>query len=197
MVILTGPTGSGKTTLLTLIGALRTLHAGEVEVLGRPLSGLGTADLVGVRRDLGFIFQLHNLFDSLTLFENVKLATDLKPYTATEARDRIETLLRRLGLGDRMGYRPPALSGGQRQRAAIARALVNRPKLVLADEPTAALDKEAGHIVVDMLQELAREEGSAIVLVTHDKRILDTADRIVNLLDGKLVETAAAASPAV
>jgi putative ABC transport system ATP-binding protein len=191
MVILTGPTGSGKTTLLTIIGALRTLHAGEVVVLGKPLSGLDKAGLVHVRRELGFIFQMHNLFDSLTVYENVKLATDLQRYSAAEEKQRIESLLTRLGLGQRLHFLPSQLSGGQRQRAAIARALVNRPKLILADEPTAALDKEAGHIVVSLLQELAKDNGSSIVLVTHDKRILETADRIMNLLDGKLVETVA------
>jgi putative ABC transport system ATP-binding protein len=186
VVILTGPTGSGKTTLLTLIGALRTVQQGEIDVLGRPLHGLTRRELVQARRRVGFIFQLHNLFDSLTVYENVKLATDLQDLSATDAHDRIVGLLTRLGLGNRLRYRPNELSGGQRQRTAIARALVNRPRLILADEPTAALDKEAGGIVVDLFKELARENDTGILLVTHDKRILETASRVLNLLDGRL-----------
>lgn len=188
MVILTGPTGCGKTTLLTIMGALRTIQEGEVTILGDKISKLSSQGLVKLRRRVGFIFQMHNLFDSLSVYENVKLATSLNSgLSKTEMHDRIIELLTRLGLGERVHYKPNELSGGQRQRAAIARAIVNRPKLILADEPTAALDKKAGSIVVELLTELAEENGSGILLVTHDKRILDTASRIMNLLDGRLV----------
>jgi putative ABC transport system ATP-binding protein len=184
---MSGPSGSGKTTLLTLIGALRSVQQGSVQVMGRQLGGLNKQELVEVRRQIGFIFQAHNLFESLTAFQNVQLAVNLHIASRHERRQRVTDTLTRLGLGHRLHYKPQALSGGQRQRVAIARALVNRPKLILADEPTAALDKDSGREVVTLLQHLAREEGCTVLLVTHDNRILDIADRIVNLVDGRLV----------
>jgi putative ABC transport system ATP-binding protein len=187
LTIMTGPSGSGKTTLLTLIGALRSLQEGVIEVLGRNLVGLTGAELVETRRNIGFIFQMHNLFDSLSAYENVKMAMQLGGCPARAMRERGTAILARLGLGHRIDYRPKALSGGQRQRVAIARALVNRPKLVLADEPTAALDKESSRIVVELLKELAVEERCTIIMVTHDHRILELADRIVNMVDGRIV----------
>jgi putative ABC transport system ATP-binding protein len=142
LVIITGPSGSGKTTLLTLIGALRSVQSGRIEVLGHDLSGLAGGSLVSKRRNIGFIFQMHNLFDSLSALENVQMAMQLGDWPAEQMRDRGTAILERLGMGHRIDHKPKALSGGQRQRVAVARALVNRPKLILADEPTAALDKE-------------------------------------------------------
>lgn len=187
IAVMTGPSGSGKTTLLTLIGALRSVQEGSLQVLGKELRGLRRRELVGMRRSIGFIFQSHNLFESLNAYQNVRMALDLYRYSKSETRERATQVLTLLGLGQRLSYKPNALSGGQRQRVAVARALVNRPKLILADEPTAALDQESSRDVVGLLQELARAEGSTIVLVTHDNRILDVADRIVSLVDGRIV----------
>jgi putative ABC transport system ATP-binding protein len=185
IVIMTGPSGSGKTTLLTLIGALRTVQEGDLAVAGRPLGGLSESDLVDVRRGIGFIFQAHNLFSSLSAYQNVCMALQLRNPKAM--RERAIEVLTALGLGHRIHYKPANLSGGQRQRVAIARALANRPRLILADEPTAALDAEAGRDVVGLLKRLAEEERSSILIVTHDNRILDVADRIVNMVDGRIV----------
>ena len=143
LVIMTGPSGSGKTTLLSLIGALRSVQEGTIRILDRDLTGLARQELVAVRRNLGFIFQAHNLFDSLSAYENVKMAMQLGDCPASAMREQGMAMLERLGIGHRADYKPRLLSGGQRQRVAVARALVNRPKLVLADEPTASLDKES------------------------------------------------------
>ncbi|MEM6716586.1 MAG: ATP-binding cassette domain-containing protein [Cyanobacteria bacterium P01_C01_bin.147] len=185
IVIMTGPSGSGKTTLLTLIGALRTAHEGSLQVLGQEIVGLGSRKLVGIRRNIGFIFQAHNLFESLTAAQNVEMAVELQGEFHTK-RSQAVGILEKLGLGDRVDYKPDALSGGQKQRVAIARALVNQPPLILADEPTAALDKKSGRDVVTLMQKLAKEENRTILIVTHDNRILDVADRIINLVDGRL-----------
>ncbi len=187
IVIMTGPSGSGKTTLLTLIGALRSVQQGSLKVLGSQLHGLSPAEQVKVRRNIGFIFQAHNLFDALSAYQNVRLATELHEYTPAQRHQAPIDVLTSLGLQERLHYKPANLSGGQRQRVAIGRALVNRPKLILADEPTAALDKETGRQVVGLLQRLAKEEGATIMIVTHDNRILDVADRIVNMVDGYIV----------
>ncbi len=187
IVIMTGPSGSGKTTLLTLIGALRTVQDGSLVVLGQQLSGLPKSRLVHVRREIGFIFQAHNLFQSLSATQNVRMALQLKPNLRSTEVSRAHELLETLGLGHRLGYKPQALSGGQKQRVAIARALATRPRLILADEPTAALDKQSSRDVVDLLQRYAREEGCTILMVTHDSRILDVADRIVNMVDGRVI----------
>jgi putative ABC transport system ATP-binding protein len=187
LVVMTGPSGSGKTTFLTLIGGLRSLQEGRIEVLGHDLSGLGAAELVRVRRDIGFIFQMHNLFESLTAYENVKMAVQLaRERSSGVMRERIVGMLERLGLGHRIDHKPHALSGGQRQRVAIARALANHPRLVLADEPTAALDKEATHTVVNLLKEMTVEHGTAVLMVTHDHRIIELADRLVHMVDGRI-----------
>lgn len=187
IVILTGPSGSGKTTALTLIGALRAAQEGSVRVLGQELNGANEKQLVSVRRQIGYIFQHHNLLDSLNCLQNVQMALDLveKP-SRSEARARCQKKLDQVGMGEHAGKLPSELSGGQRQRVAIARALVAEPRLILADEPTASLDKESGREAVSMIQELAREQGVPVVLVTHDNRILDVADRIVHLEDGRL-----------
>ena len=186
IVIMTGPSGSGKTTLLTLIGTLRTVQEGSVDILGRQLQGASQEELVAARRDIGFIFQAHNLFGSLTAMQNVRMAMELFDFSEKEIQERATKLLTRLGLGQRLHYKPGNLSGGQKQRVAIARALAHGPKVVLADEPTAALDEQSGREVVTLLKELADEEGVTILLVTHDNRILDVADRIVNMVDGRI-----------
>jgi putative ABC transport system ATP-binding protein len=186
IVIMTGPSGSGKTTLLTLISGLRTVQDGSVKILGRELKGLGPAGLIQLRRGIGFIFQAHNLFDSLTAYQNVRMAMELQDYTSAETDARIRDLLTHLGLGQRIFHKPHHLSGGQRQRVAIARALANRPRLVLADEPTAALDEKSGRDVVTLLQTMAEQQGTTSLIVTHDNRILDVADRIVNMVGGRI-----------
>ncbi|MGA2619976.1 MAG: ATP-binding cassette domain-containing protein [Thermoguttaceae bacterium] len=187
IVIMTGPSGSGKTTLLTLIGGLRTVQEGSLEVLGHQLRDANLAKLVSVRRELGFIFQAHNLFQSLTAFQNVRMAAELfASFTPQQAQQRITELLTILGLGHRIHYKPDSLSGGQKQRVAVARALVHRPPLILADEPTAALDEKSGRDVVTLFQKFTREEQCTIIMVTHDNRILDVADRIVSMVDGQI-----------
>lgn len=185
IVIMTGPSGSGKTTLLSLIGALRSAQEGSLKVLGRELVGLNNSQLVEVRRSIGFIFQAHNLFDSLTAAQNVAMAVELTE-NWREKRQRAVNMLSQVSLLNRVDYKPNALSGGQKQRVAIARALVNQPLLILADEPTAALDKKSSRQVVSLMQKLAKEQGCTILIVTHDNGILDVADRIVNLKDGYL-----------
>jgi putative ABC transport system ATP-binding protein len=187
LVVMTGPSGAGKTTLLTLIGALRSVQEGRIEVLGRDLSRLGGGELVGIRRDIGFIFQMHNLFDALSAFENVKMAAQLGDTPPAEMRRRGTGILERLGLGHRIDYKPRFLSGGERQRVAIGRALVNHPRLVLADEPTAALDKDSTVNVINLLKQTTVEHGSAVMMVTHDHRIIDCADRLVHMVDGRIM----------
>ncbi len=229
LVIMSGPSGSGKTTLLTLIGGLRELQTGEIDIWDglagtyRHLKGLNEDGLVKVRRMIGFIFQRHNLFDSLRAVQNVRMAQQLFDDRRGGDAD-IAALLDYLGLAQRMGYKPAGLSGGQRQRVAVARALVNRPKLILADEPTAALDANSGAAVITLLQHLARdrspeeldklvrkpgqhddeggrltpeqaamlprltgEKGATSLIVTHDARIMNRADRIVHMERGKIV----------
>ncbi|MDJ0849404.1 MAG: ATP-binding cassette domain-containing protein [Myxococcota bacterium] len=187
IVILTGPSGSGKTTALTLIGALRAAQEGSVRVLGEELRGAREADLVGVRRRVGYIFQHHNLLDSLTSVQNVQMSLDLVSQPSRrEARRLCLDMLEQVGMGEHGDKLPSELSGGQRQRVAIARALVSGPSLVLADEPTASLDRESGREAVAMIERLARDHAVPVVLVTHDNRILDVADRIVHLEDGRL-----------
>src|SRR5438477_8256749 len=186
IVIMTGPSGSGKTTLLTLIGTLRSVQEGSVQVLGRELASASPAEIVAARRDIGFIFQAHNLFSSLTAAQNVRMAMELFRFSEAEIQERSQGLLTRLGLGQRLDYKPDRLSGGQKQRVAIARGLAHGPKILLADEPTAALDEQSGREVVRLLRELANKQCMTIILVTHDNRILDIADRIVNMVDGRI-----------
>lgn len=185
-VIMTGPSGSGKTTLLGLIGALRRPQAGRVVVAGHDLSTLSGAELEAHRTRLGFIFQLHNLFPALTAYQSVQMASDLRPDLGGDPQRRITDLLEQLGLGERMDYKPERLSGGQRQRVAIARALVHHPSVVLADEPTAALDGANTEIVLDLFRERARLDGTTVVMVTQDACVFDAADRLVNLVDGRI-----------
>jgi putative ABC transport system ATP-binding protein len=193
IVILTGPSGSGKTTLLTLVGALRAVQQGSCRVLGQELAGAREADRVVLRRSIGFIFQNHNLLGFLTARQNVAMALELDGTTTERMRlERAENMLRAVGLAEHLEKWPGQLSGGQRQRVAVARALVGSPGLILADEPTAALDKASGQEVVRLLRDLARSRGTAILLVTHDPRILDVADRIVAMEDGRVVSDEAA-----
>lgn len=185
-VILTGPSGSGKTTLLSLTGTLRKPQTGRLIGLGKDLSLLDDKTLETYRRQVGFIFQLHNLFPALTAFESVKMAADLRPDLGPNSGERIRAMLRKLGLGERLHYKPEQLSGGQRQRVAIARALVHAPSLILADEPTAALDAENTEIVLDILRQMAREQRTTILMVTQDSRVFSQADRLVELVDGRI-----------
>ena len=187
IVIMTGPSGSGKTTLLTLIGCLRSVQEGSLKVMGNELAGANNDKLVQVRRHIGYIFQAHNLLDFLTARQNVQMSLELhKNIPKHKARAQAEEMLQAVKLGNRVNYNPSDLSGGQKQRVAIARALVSHPRLVLADEPTAALDSKTGRDVVDIMQRLAKEQGCTILLVTHDNRILDIADRTIHMEDGKL-----------
>ena len=187
IVLMTGPSGSGKTTFLTIIGGLRQAHHGSVMVLDRQLINSTEQIKVSVRQQIGYIFQQHNLLKSLTALQNVSMTLEMQ-HSMTE-QQRLEhsvEMLRAVGLGDRLNYRPDQLSAGQRQRVSIARALVGQPKIVLADEPTASLDKQSGHEAVSILKRLAKESKTTILLVTHDYRILDIADRVVELEDGKI-----------
>ena len=187
IVIMTGPSGSGKTTLLTLIGTLRSVQEGSIQIAGTELAGLSPMEQVTMRRRIGFIFQAHNLLDALTARQNVRMAIELTD-TPRRDYDRLaDAALGDVGLANRVTYKPRNLSIGQRQRVAIARALVNRPQVILADEPTAALDKESGANVVRLLRQRADEQGVAVMIVTHDNRILNAADRIVNMVDGHVV----------
>jgi putative ABC transport system ATP-binding protein len=188
VVLLTGPSGCGKTTLLTLIGGLRTVEHGELNVLGHDLHACATAELVQVRRSIGFIFQLHNLLEFLTARQNVRMALQLHPeLTAEMMEQRAGQILDLVGLGRWRDAFPAHLSGGQKQRVSIARALASRPRLVLADEPTSSLDSQTGREVVEILMRLAREEGCTILMVTHDARIADVADRVVEMEDGRII----------
>ena len=188
VVLLTGPSGCGKTTLLTLIGALRTVQDGQVTVLGQPLNGAGRGARQRLRRRIGMIFQGHNLLRCLTAEQNVQMGADLLINCSYLARrDLAREWLRAVGLGDHLGKLPHDLSGGQKQRVAIARALAAQPQLLLADEPTAALDSSTGREVVDLLKRLAREQACSVLMVTHDPRILDVADRLVRMEDGRLL----------
>lgn len=187
IVIMTGPSGSGKTTLLTIIGALRAADEGSVRIFGEELVGANEALFNQTRLNIGYIFQQHNLLKSLTAIQNVAMSLELREgYDEKRRMDEAGAMLNAVGLDDRLHYKPDKLSGGQRQRVSIARALVAKPKLVLADEPTASLDKVSGQEAVDILKKLAREQGAAILLVTHDYRILDLADRVVELEDGRI-----------
>ena len=187
VVLLTGPSGCGKTTLLTLIGALRQVQGGRVRVLGQELAGSSRAERQRLRRRIGMIFQGHNLLRCLSAEQNVQMGADLLPGTSYRARRAIaRDWLRAVGLDDHLHKLPGDLSGGQKQRVAIARALAARPRLLLADEPTAALDSRSGREVVELLKSLARNEGCAVLMVTHDPRILDVADRLVRMEDGRL-----------
>lgn len=186
-VILTGPSGAGKTTLMTLVGALRSLQEGEVRALGAELGGMDGEGQLQLRRKIGFIFQDHNLFDALSVFDTLWLATalDAKKPPRDEALKRAQSLLAELGLADYLHSKPGQLSTGQKQRVAIARALINAPPLILADEPTASLDKVSSDAVIALIKRRV-SEGAAALMVTHDARIFAAADRVVHMVDGKI-----------
>ena len=187
IVICTGPSGSGKTTLLTMLGGLRSCQEGSLKILGQELNGASKEQLADLRLNVGFIFQAHNLMMFLNARRNVRLSLELHDRFYDQNMDQLSTaMLEKVGLGDRVEYMPANLSGGQRQRVAIARALVSQPKILLGDEPTAALDKESGRTVVELMQQLAREQNTTIIMVTHDNKILDVADRIIIVEDGRL-----------
>jgi putative ABC transport system ATP-binding protein len=188
IVIMTGPSGSGKTTLLTLMGGLRSAQEGSLKILGEEMQGATKRKLMQVRQQIGYIFQAHNLLTFLSAKQNVRMSLELhNRYFKQNMDQAANEILNSVGLGDRVDYFVDSLSGGQKQRIAIARALVSRPRIVLADEPTAALDKKSGRDVVELMEKLAKEQGCTILLVTHDNRILDLANRIVYMEDGCLV----------
>lgn len=190
IVILTGPSGSGKTTLLTLMGGLRSARSGSLQILGQQIVGSNQQQLTSLRKQIGYIFQAHNLLTFLTAKENVRLSLELHDeYLESDLDAKAISILESVGLGHRADYYPENLSGGQKQRVAIARALVSCPKIVLADEPTAALDSKSGRDAVKIMQRLAQEQGCTILLVTHDNRILDIANRIIYMEDGQLVRS--------
>jgi putative ABC transport system ATP-binding protein len=192
---LMGPSGCGKTTLLTLVGALRSVMEGSVKVLGRELNGADESVLVETRRRCGFVFQNHNLHRSLTVLQNVKMGLEVKGEAGcTDAGDRCMEVIAAVGLSDHAAKFQDQISGGQKQRAAIARALVGKPDLLLADEPTAALDSKTGREVIELMQALAAARGMTVMMVTHDTRILDIADRIVEMEDGYILPGKAAES---
>ena len=189
LTILMSASGSGKTTLLTLVGCLRRVEIGSVKLFGDELHNADEDLLVRARRRLGFIFQAHNLHESLTATQNVRMGLEVHGRAALlNWQQSTRHLLTLLGLEDRLDYLPGKLSGGQNQRVAVARALIGNPDIVFADEPTAALDKDTGHQVVGMLKRLAEQRGTTILMVTHDNRILELADRIITMEDGRIVK---------
>ena len=190
VVLLTGPSGCGKTTLLTLIGALRQVEHGSLFVFGSQLRNSRRRTRQKLRRQIGMIFQGHNLLRCLSAEQNVQMGSDLiEGLTYRDRRDQAREWLRAVGLEDQMSKLPHDLSGGQKQRVAIARALAARPKLLLADEPTAALDSVTGREIVDLLRRLALDQSCSVLMVTHDPRILDVADRLLKMEDGRLLPT--------
>jgi len=188
LMLFVGPSGSGKTTLLSIVGCILRPSSGSLRVLGDEVTHLRERDLPAIRRErIGFVFQAFNLFPTLTAQQNVALALDLKGIGGRQARDRAALLLDQVGLGAKLEAYPADLSGGQKQRVAIARALAGDPPVILADEPTAALDTQSGRTVMNLLQQLAHERNRAIAIVTHDTRMLGYADRTVRMEDGRIV----------
>ncbi len=185
MMLMLGPSGSGKTTLLQVMGCLKPTTTGSVELFGRRIDGADAEALTRLRlAHFGFVFQHYNLFPTLRAWENIAVALDLKGWKPAAMRAEAVRLLDQLGLADRADAWPAELSGGQKQRVAIARAIAGRPEVILADEPTAALDGRTGMGVAAVLQELAHQSGAAVVVVSHDPRMLPYADRVVELEDG-------------
>ena len=186
-IVVTGPSGSGKTTLLNLIGTLDKPTSGRVLIDGRDLAGMKDGELTQLRRHkIGFIFQFHNLIPVLTAFENVQLPLQTAKVKAHEAKERAIALLSKVGLSERLNHLPDELSGGEQQRVAIARALANHPKLILADEPTGELDTTTGAETVRILYELAKQENTAVMTVTHDPVVAEKADELYEMRDGQL-----------
>jgi putative ABC transport system ATP-binding protein len=188
IVFLMGPSGCGKTTILTLVGALRSVQGGSVRVLGDELAGASPAQMIATRRRIGFVFQNHNLHRSLTALQNVRMGLEALGLPASRDDDRrCLDMLDIVGLRDHAHKHQDKLSGGQRQRVAIARALVGAPHLLLADEPTAALDKTTGFAAIGLMRSIAKERGMSVLMVTHDNRILSLADRIIEMDDGRIL----------
>jgi putative ABC transport system ATP-binding protein len=186
VVLIMGPSGSGKTTLLSMMGALLRPTAGTIHLDGSAFSELSEGHLPAIRlHKFGFVFQDFNLLSALTIRENVALVAQLAGVKRTPARERATAILTELGLGARLDFLPDKLSGGEKQRVAIARALINDPALILADEPTANLDSRIGHEIMRLLRRIAKEQGRSVVIVSHDQRIRDIADRILWLEDGQ------------
>lgn len=185
--LLMGPSGSGKTTLLSILAGLLTPTVGEVYLLGQEITAMSSSKLARFRQqNIGFIFQHFNLFPALTAAENVELVLNIKGIRGAKARYQAQTLLEHVGLGLVANQKPSDLSGGQKQRVAIARALAGHPRIIMADEPTAALDSHSGHRVIELLRQLAKEEGCTVLVVTHDPRIIDVADQVTYLEDGEI-----------
>jgi putative ABC transport system ATP-binding protein len=198
LLMLMGPSGSGKTTLLSIMGCILTATSGSVRIAGREVASLREKELPAIRLEhIGFVFQGFNLFPTLTAGENVELMLDLKGVSAAPAKKRAQELLDQVGLEAKYGSFPADLSGGQMQRVAIARALAGDPGIILADEPTAALDSHSGRNVMEMMSELAHKRGRAVVIVTHDSRVVDFADRLVRIEDGAIAVPDALESPRV
>ncbi|HUK57184.1 MAG TPA: ABC transporter ATP-binding protein [Nitrospiria bacterium] len=186
-VAIMGPSGSGKTTLLSMIGCILRPTRGEVIIEGRPVRW-EEDDLTRVRlRSIGFVFQSFNLFSALTALENVEVALNLREVRGSESKRRAREMMEAVGLGDRADFLPRDLSGGQKQRVSIARALVNRPPLILADEPTGNLDSKTGHAIIELLRDLVVKENRSVVVVTHDARMMDLVHRVYRLEDGVLI----------
>ena len=189
IVLIMGPSGSGKTTLLSMLGALLKPSEGQIQLNGDVISALKENHLPDIRlRQFGFIFQDFNLLSALTALENVAIVAELTGVKSSAARKKASSLLIGLGLGERLNFLPEKLSGGEKQRVAIARALVNDPALILADEPTANLDSKIGHEIMRLLRSIAKEQGRSVVIVSHDQRIKDIADRVLWLEDGEFKE---------
>ncbi len=188
LTLLMGPSGSGKTTLLSILGCILTQTSGDVTLAGQSTTGMSAEDLADLRRrNVGFIFQGYNLFPTLTAEENVRLALDVRGDRGSEAIVRAQRALQQVGLAHRMKSNPGNLSGGEKQRVAVARALASQPSLILADEPTAALDSENGQAVMALLAEIAKDTSHAVLAVTHDPRTIPYADRILRIEDGLIV----------
>ncbi len=188
LTLLMGPSGSGKTTLLSILGCIMQPTSGTLKIAGQLIAGLSAEELAKIRRDhIGFIFQSYNLFPTLNAIENVRIALDVRGITGYAATSRAEDVLRDVGLGHRLTNYPGNLSGGEQQRVAVARAIASSPSIVLADEPTAALDSENGHAVMALLSRIAKEQKRSVLAVTHDPRTLGYADRVVRIEDGKIV----------
>lgn len=187
IVLVMGPSGSGKTTLLTMIGGLLRPTSGTVRIDGHEVTSMKESDLPGIRRRLvGFVFQSFNLLEALNARENVEVALNLGGKSGRDARQKAEEALTGLGMQARLNFKPRTLSGGEKQRVSIARALVNGPELILADEPTANLDSKHGHDVVALLRDIAKRQGRTVIIVSHDHRIRETADRVLWLEDGRI-----------
>lgn len=198
IVLIMGPSGSGKTTLLSMLGALLRPSAGEIRLNGDVISAMKENRLPDIRlHKFGFIFQDFNLLSALTALENVSIVAELAGAKGSEARRKAGELMTDLGLGERLNFMPEKLSGGEKQRVAIARALVNDPALILADEPTANLDSKIGHEIMRLLRSIAKEQGRSVVIVSHDQRIKDIADRVLWLEDGQFKEMVSLATDPV